>query len=305
MHILDAWYYPPKPPSPPKPNMQRLKAQPKLEASTKKIRALHADLDQKLAEQQADQMRFYEGRTKLVRTCWHCGTVNTLHIDRDTGLPSATGECHECGVHMRYSVRVSVPLYPNQFRDALFAKADVGVVHLIDYMHSIGLEDLRMKYTGVAIKDHYRGRDVAGRNAMRDEAILAELMKPLYRVKTQAHIGFKVEGETKDRVCHPDVIAGSTETVYLLEMKKSALDINAEQLAKYHGVMRVLIAKSKQPRSIVTVAVVGERETAVEGEFTTLSELIFMREPWEMDQHLTEHAVHFSKWTGESYIDER
>jgi Holliday junction resolvase len=305
MIIVWTHLYPKKEKDHPKPNLAREKAQPLLESRIKDIRAEYKRIEQDLQSQLDEQSRCFEGRTKINRTCWDCGVASTLCVEYDGIRPYATGQCYQCGRPMWMGVNIKVGMYPNEIRDALFTKDQVGVKHLLDFMLSNGMPDLKMKYVGRSIEKTYSGREVAARNAKRDEAILAEIMRPIYNVQTEVHLGFKVDGDSREHVCHPDVVAGCDDTVFILEMKISSGEIKPEQLLKYQQCFKAFIGTKKNVRAVATVAVVWEKDRGEEAHCITLAELLPVRDFEDMHPLLLKHATHISRWTGESYIDER
>jgi hypothetical protein len=288
-----------------KENLKRVNAQPLLLSKIDDIKREHYKIKEAIQSQQETICAQFEGRERYIAKCWNCHSMVTLHVDRTEIVPFAVGDCPFCDTQIRHHKRLTIDAeWPNKIRDALFTKEQVGVRHLIDFMEEIGLADLSLEYRGTPVRKHYSGRDVAKRNADRDEQILAQMMGVHYRVKHHLNVAYKKEGDTKETHCFPDIVAGDDAWAFVLEVKMNGFDIKPEQLALYHAVIRHVVGNTRKGRSVATVAVCGNEMKAVKGEYTTLSELLHIREQEDLESHLILHATHISKWESGAYIDQ-
>jgi hypothetical protein len=288
-----------------KPNLERAKAQPLIDMNADRVFEQHAIIKARYEAQRNDWLRRFNVNGVYAAQCYDCGNVNSLRKGYDqNGHLVAQGECYFCGAKIvKRGPATYSPEWPNEVRNAVFTSAKVGVVHLIDFMMSAGLEDLSMTYLGRSVYQHYRGRDVARRNAIRDEAIVYEMMKACFDAHRKAKLLFKISGSNVEHQSFPDLVVKTNGCVYILEVKMSEVWRDDEQLSKYHQSMKAIEAKNAAPKNVATVLVSGSDLESVAGQYTTIAELLHIREPGEVEAHLLLHAAYVSKWIEGAYID--
>jgi hypothetical protein len=257
------------------------------------IETAHAEAEEGFIVQVED---YYQDKRRQPGQHW-CMTCNRYHprmVNRDGVFFEFVYYCpkdRQFYLSYNYTMRLGQSwLYDLHKKVGL---VHVGAKRLLEYMLSIGLEDLRTKYGGQDSFSAMSGYQKASFNAKRDEEMLYAMMNPIFKCKKQVGIEYLL-GDGKWHKGFMDLVCGSPNAVYILEVKASAGYINDEQLQKYHYSMCKILDKTTDRRNVVTVPIAFDTSETSPTKYATFQEVMRLRTLSEISGYFVKRAAYIT-----------
>lgn len=131
----------------------------------------------------------------------------------------------------------------------------------MNFVDEIGLLDLREKYGYTCSKDRISGYVKAKKASLTEEKEISSLLSPFFpKAISQLGIRYKLTNE-KETVAILDLLLSDETTVNLLEIKRSAYDLDEEQLRLYKSLVEFVLNKSNDSRKLTALFVVYNTTT--------------------------------------------
>ena len=119
---------------------------------------------------------------------------------------------------------------------------------LLDFYEEFRMDDLREKYGYKKSKERISGYVRAKRKSLKEEKEIAAHLKKFF-LKNNSQIGIRYKlSEQSERVAIVDLILSDDENVYIIEVKRSALDLNEEQLKLYQQLIQFTLRQANDNR---------------------------------------------------------
>lgn len=132
----------------------------------------------------------------------------------------------------------------------------IKATDLLNFYESIGLEDLREKYGYKNTKESIGGRAKAKQASLQEEREITNFLNPFFK-KTQKQLGIRYKLATqKESVAILDLIVSDEETVNIIEIKRTILDVVDGQLELYKSLISFVLNSKEDRRKIVAVFIV-------------------------------------------------
>ena len=127
-------------------------------------------------------------------------------------------------------------------------KSTVLASDLLRFYDNIGFEDLREKYGYRNSIDRISGYLKAKKESSKEEKEINQHLSKLFpKSSIQTGIKYKLK-EQPEKVAIVDLILSNESTVNIVEIKRSRLDINGEQLKLYHSLITHILKSNNDNR---------------------------------------------------------
>jgi hypothetical protein len=265
----------------------------KLESMREAIEAAYAEAEKKIIEEPARMAKEITD-SKPVHWCDDCRRYHKRHTQIDGRDVLVCYFCpNDRQTYLSYKRRATVSQHWIYDLHKPLQLKHIGPKKLLEYMMSIGLCDLREKYDGKDSIKFMSGYIKAAKNAKRDERLLYAMLESVFKCKQQVGIEYLlVDG--KWRKGFMDLVCGSPNVVYILEVKVSAGYIDDEQLQKYHYSMCKILDKAADRRNVVTVPIAFDTSESSPTKYATFQEVMRLRTLSEISGYFVKRAAYIT-----------
>lgn len=132
----------------------------------------------------------------------------------------------------------------------------VKATDLLQFYNSIGFEDLREKYGYKNTKETIGGRAKAKKESMAEENEITDYLSPFFK-KSQKQLGIRYKlVDQKESVAIIDLVVSDDDTVNIVEIKRTVLDVVDGQIELYKSLINFIMNTSKDKRRLSAVFIV-------------------------------------------------
>lgn len=193
------------------------------------------------------------------KTCPGCSTKMRIVFDQFWGCPNYKDESN---THKTFALNYDEYLI-DRFKnhnvriDANWVttilrknnlQPSVSATDLLDFFEGLGMDDLREKYGYKKSKERISGYVRAKKESIKEEKEITEHLKKFFlKSNTQTGIRYKLTDQI-EKVAIVDLIVSTSKHVYVIEIKRSPLDLKEEQLKLYQQLIEHTLKQSKDNR---------------------------------------------------------
>lgn len=208
----------------------------------------------KLEQERVDQ--YYSERKKLQmlykawknKKCDGCGASLRIVFDQFWGCPNYNDKSQKHRTFpLEYDDQINYRLQSHNVRvDANWAtnilrqnnlNAFASASDLLNFYEENGLDDLREKYGYKKTKERISGYVKAKKESVKEEREIVEHLSRFFpKGISQTGIRYKRKDQN-EKVAIVDLILSDEKVVYVIEIKRSVLDINEDQLILYQSLI--------------------------------------------------------------------